>query len=343
MVKISVVIPIYNMEQYIDNGIKQILKEDLTDVEIILVNDGSSDRSGEICDSYLKKSNKIRVIHKKNGGAGSARNSGIDNANGKYIMFLDIDDIVEKDIFKKMYEEIESSKVDLVICNHNIIKENEIVKNAKNIESTYIVEGVESCRKSYVNLLQKSLIQTPWDKIYKLDLIRKNNIRFTDLRRCQDAVFNCNYFNYVKSYKVLNESLYNYTENNLQLEWIKFPKNYFEICLKLDDTYVKATRAWGVNDVKSEKYLAGYFIDEVTQCFKYAFSPKWNLNLSMKKQYIDKLISHSRVKEAIDIYEPYSLYKKILARLIKCNFTWGILFLVKINLFVKVNLSKNSR
>lgn len=340
MVKISVVIPIYNMEQYIDNGIKQILKEDLTDVEIILVNDGSSDRSGEICDSYLKKSNKIRVIHKKNGGAGSARNSGIDNANGKYIMFLDIDDIVEKDIFKKMYEEIESSKVDLVICNHNIIKENEIVKNAKNIESTYIVEGVESCRKSYVNLLQKSLIQTPWDKIYKLDLIRKNNIRFTDLRRCQDAVFNCNYFNYVKSYKVLNESLYNYKENNLRDEWLKFPKNYFDICVSLDNSYMSSIKKWDVMDEDKNKYLCGYFIDQVTQCFKYSFSPKWGIDSRERKKYIKEIVSHERVQEAINIYEPYSLYKRIIAFFIKTKSVTAIDFIVKVNLFFKLKLIK---
>lgn len=340
MVKISVVIPIYNMEQYIDNGIKQILKEDLTDVEIILVNDGSSDRSGEICDNYLKKSNKIRVIHKKNGGAGSARNFGIDSANGKYIMFLDIDDIVEKDIFKKMYEEIESSEVDLVICNHNIIKENEIIKNVKNIESTYIVEGVESCRKSYVNLLQKSLIQTPWDKIYKLDLIRKNNIRFTDLRRCQDAVFNCNYFNYVKSYKVLNESLYNYKENNLRDEWLKFPRNYFDICVSLDNSYVSSIKKWNVMDEDKNKYLCGYFIDQVTQCFKYSFSPKWGIDSTERKKYIKELVSHERVQEAISIYEPYSLYKRIITFFIKTKNVAAIDFIVKVNLFFKLKLVK---
>lgn len=343
MVKISVIIPIYNMEEHVDKGLKRILEEDLTNIEVILVNDGSIDKSGQICEKYSKLNSMIKVLHKENGGAGSARNAGIDKANGEYIMFLDIDDIIEKNIFKKMYEEIKENNMDLVICNHNIIRENEMIRNAKNLEESYVIEGGENCKRSYVDLLKKSLIQTPWDKIYKLDLIRRNSIRFTDLRRCQDAIFNCNYFNYVESYKVLKDCLYNYQENNLQMEWLKFPDNYFNICIDLDKVYLSSIKRWNVIDDEKSKYLAGYFIDEVTQCFKYSFSLKWGLDSLQRKQYIKELILHERVIEAINIYEPYSLYKKIIAFFIKKKNVIGINILVKINLFFKLKIYKKSK
>lgn len=338
MIKISIVIPIYNMEQYIEPGLNRIIKQELEDIEIILVNDGSTDGSREICDKYARFNDKIKVIHKQNGGAGSARNKGIEVAQGKYIMFFDIDDIIEDEMLTSMFNTIENNEVDLVICNHNLIKNNTIIHNAKGVFESYSVIGKKECRDSYVDLLKKSLIQTPWDKIYKLEIIRKNNLKFTDLRRCQDAVFNCNYFTYVKSYRVIKDCLYNYKENDLQNRWDKFPVEYFDICLALDQTYTYAVRDWGTSTEEKEKYLATYFLDEVMQCIKYSFSPKWNFNSKKRRNYIKSILNNTRVIEAIPLYEPTSLYKKIMIFLMKTKYVIGIILAVKLNVYIKLKM-----
>lgn len=336
MIKLSVVIPIYNMEQYIKLGVEKILTQNLTDIEIILVNDGSTDKSKEICDECSVLNSKIKVIHKENGGAGSARNKGIEVAQGQYIMFLDIDDIIEDGIFEIMLNAIEENKVDLVICNHNSIKNNYIISNAKKITENYTIFGKDRCKDTFIELLQRTLIQTPWDKIYKLDIIRKNNIYFSDLRRCQDAVFNCKYFSHICSYHVISECLYNYRENDLINQWTKFPLNYFDICLELDYVYRSMLKQSTIDKDSNATYLATYFLDEVIQCIKYSFSPRWNFSLNERKKYVSAIIENSRVQEALSLYQPNSLFKKVILIFMKLKSVQMIILFTGLNVYMKL-------
>lgn len=101
--EISIIVPIYNVEKYLPKCIESILSQTFTNFELILVNDGSKDRSGIICDEYASKDNRIKVIHKENGGVSSARNSGVDLASGKYIGFVDPDDYIKKDMYERLH------------------------------------------------------------------------------------------------------------------------------------------------------------------------------------------------------------------------------------------------
>ncbi len=121
---ISIVVPIYNVEKYLDKSINSIISQTYKNLEIILVDDGSPDRSGEICDRYAKKDIRIKIIHKKNGGLSDARNVGIDNSNGKYIAFVDSDDYISKDYIKKLYEAIKSFKTKIVQCATILVNDN---------------------------------------------------------------------------------------------------------------------------------------------------------------------------------------------------------------------------
>lgn len=138
-IKVSVVIPIYNAEEYLNKCIDSILEQSLKEIEIILINDGSIDRSGEICDEYAMKDERIRVIHKVNEGVSRARNRGIVEASGKYIMFVDSDDYVNQEYCKCLYDLSEKYKNNLVICGFNMINNRgENVKKIKKILMTYI-------------------------------------------------------------------------------------------------------------------------------------------------------------------------------------------------------------
>ena len=117
MDKISVVVPVYNVEKYLRKCIDSIINQTYKNLEIILVDDGSPDKCGEICDEYAKKDNRVKVIHKKNAGVSSARNDGIDNATGEYIIFVDSDDWLEDNAIEIMVDKLNEYDYDCVFCN----------------------------------------------------------------------------------------------------------------------------------------------------------------------------------------------------------------------------------
>lgn len=134
-IKVSVIIPVYNVENYLEKAVDSVLAQTLKDLEIILVDDGSSDASGKICDTYVQNApDKIRVIHKKNDGLGMARNSGIELAKGEYIAFLDSDDEVHADMYKAMYEKAKEEDFDMVFCDVEIIY---VAEQRKTVVETY--------------------------------------------------------------------------------------------------------------------------------------------------------------------------------------------------------------
>ena len=129
---ISVIVPIYNVEKYINRCIDSIIEQTYTNLEIILVDDGSTDNSGSICDEYAKKDNRIKVIHKENGGVSSARNVGLDTAIGQYITFVDSDDYIEKKYCEILLKTLKKQKADCVACGYNRIYKNKEEKMSMN-------------------------------------------------------------------------------------------------------------------------------------------------------------------------------------------------------------------
>lgn len=115
--KISVIVPVYKCEAFLEEMLGSLIKQTLREIEIILVDDGSPDKSGEICDKVAKKDNRIIVIHQKNQGAGIARNAGLEKATGEYIGFCDSDDWVDLEMYEKMYEQARTNNADIVRCN----------------------------------------------------------------------------------------------------------------------------------------------------------------------------------------------------------------------------------
>ncbi|MEH7309214.1 glycosyltransferase, partial [Neobacillus drentensis] len=131
---ISIIVPIYNVEQFLPNCIDSILIQSFTDFELILVNDGSTDRSGEICDLYARMDNRIKVIHKPNGGVSSARNKGIDISKGNYIAFVDPDDTIEPKMYDVLLQSALRYKADIVVCPYKAIN---LIDNTVTISSVW--------------------------------------------------------------------------------------------------------------------------------------------------------------------------------------------------------------
>ena len=121
---VSVVIPSYNHEQFVQDTIQSVIDQDYKNIELIIIDDGSKDNSGEICEKWRKRDKRIIVIHKKNGGLSSARNAGIEIASGKYIAFIDSDDYVSKDMYYELYQRLIENESDIIICGREYIWDN---------------------------------------------------------------------------------------------------------------------------------------------------------------------------------------------------------------------------
>lgn len=183
--KISIIVPVYNCEKYISRCISSILNQTYSNTEILLINDGSTDDSLKICNSFKDK--RIKVITKQNGGASSARNVGLDRATGSYISFVDADDYVDSKMIETLYENLTKYKTDIAICTaYEIKKENEHVASKTNVAiDPYIYSNVDMCLRMK-NLENGNVGDVVWGKLYKKELFQ--NLRFHEGMINEDAV-----------------------------------------------------------------------------------------------------------------------------------------------------------
>lgn len=213
MKKVSIVVPVYNAEKYIAECIEAIIEQSYKNIEIILINDGSSDKSGEICNRYANLDNRIQVIHNKNYGVSYSRNCGIEMATGEYILFIDSDDIVEKEYVKTLIKEIIRNKCDISICGYEKV---DIVNNK---QENYLIREYNDIfcgiLKDDYYILEPFLL-TPWGKLYRIKIIKKYNIRFPeDCKIAEDQIFNYTYLEFVKKYVYINKPMYKYFYRNM--------------------------------------------------------------------------------------------------------------------------------
>ncbi len=202
--KISVIIPVYNVEKYLGKCLDSVICQTFSDIEIICINDGSQDNSLEVLNSYAKKDSRIVVINKKNEGVSVARNMGLDMAQGDYIMFLDGDDSLVPDACELAYAEITKNNADICVFSHLEQDEENLVPSSKNKQI-----------KKYANNPDFSGFQVfIWDKIYKKSFFDKNNLRFPiGVKTSEDTIFcwSCMFNN--PKYAFLDKALYIYRIN----------------------------------------------------------------------------------------------------------------------------------
>ncbi len=191
MKKVSIIMPIYNVAEQLEKAIQCGLNQTYKNSEIILVNDGSTDASGEICDRYQLKDPRISVIHQKNAGSGFARNAGLDRATGEYIYFADPDDYFESNLIEETVTKAIESNADVVVCgyyNEKVDKEGNITTLEKNSE----LDGLLT-KEAFRDQFRKHYSLSPyalWNKLYKHDFLKQHNCRFTNQKVGQDALFN---------------------------------------------------------------------------------------------------------------------------------------------------------
>ncbi|MBQ9135756.1 MAG: glycosyltransferase [Lachnospiraceae bacterium] len=204
---ISVIVPVYNIEKYIARCIESLINQTYKDLEIILVDDGSTNSAGEICDEYAKKDARIKVIHRINGGLSTARNTGIAAATGEYIAFVDGDDWVEDTMYEEMAELAKEQQADLVVCRYRCIYKNHQTDGSTGRVTVF--EKPLSMLKQYLKEDEAFLIQhAAWNKLYHRNLL--GDERFPEGKWYEDVVFSAKILSRIRKGIYLDHALYNY-------------------------------------------------------------------------------------------------------------------------------------
>lgn len=203
---VSVIVAVYNIEEYLPRCVDSILAQTYENLEIVLVDDGSQDRSGSICDAYAEKDRRVKVIHKKNGGLSDARNAGMDAASGEYIGFVDGDDWIEPDMYRAMYYACEREKAQVAACRYKQITKSGVIDgSAGNSVSLSRDEALEI----YVCGDDRYLIyNSVWSKLFVRDLV--GDMRFPVGKNSEDIMFTTRAFCRMERLAYLDEAYYNY-------------------------------------------------------------------------------------------------------------------------------------
>lgn len=225
--KVSIIVPVYNVEKYLRRCMDSLISQTFNDIEIIAVNDGSTDNSLEILEEYKLNDNRVKIINKLNTGVSDSRNIGIANANGEYIAFVDSDDWIDLDMINRMYKKVKLNDSDIVMCSY--IREFETHSKGKNLnlpkEVIYENEKVIELNRKIIGPINEELknndgidsLGTVWGKLYKSSIIKNNNMKFVDLSEigsAEDSLFNITLYKYVDKVIFINEELYHYWKGN---------------------------------------------------------------------------------------------------------------------------------
>lgn len=303
MPKVSIIVPIYNVEKYLDRCMQSLVNQTLKDIEIILVDDGSPDNCPQMCDEYAQKDNRIKVLHKQNAGLGFARNSGLEIATGKYVAFVDSDDYVDTSMYETLYIRAETINVDVVFCGFNTEVSKNKWRESKEVNKDQLWVG-NNVKEFMYNMIasgkgvrQERLYQmSVWHAIYKREIIANNKLAFPSEREVvsEDIPFQVDFLKNANKVLYLNMHFYYYCLNGSSLT-ATFKKEKFygynklRECLlsKINDTeyYQRVNRLY-VGYCRSLIFrIFSSNIDEKNKLYKLIFDDSTFCNVKKEFNY----------------------------------------------------------
>ncbi len=322
-IKITAIMPVYNVENFIGKCIESLQAQTLTEWELIAVDDGSPDNSGAICDEYAKNDSRITVIHKENGGAPSARNTAIPKARGEYLYFVDSDDWAEPTMFEDMYRRAKENDAQLVVAGYYIdtyYSDTEFYTQEQSLPSRTF-SSQRDFREYAHNMFDKNLLYTPWNKLFQRKYIEDNNIRFKNTF-WDDFPFNLDVVRNVERVVLMEEKYYHFMRARADSETAKYRSDMY---LKREEEHgwmLDLYAHWGVNSSESREMIYRRYIERIVGCIENVTNSACKLSRKEKMQEIKNMITSENVRTALKYAQPNSLVMKVMLIPIKLKFTW---------------------
>lgn len=314
---ISVIVPVYNAEEYLPACLDSILKQDLREIEIIVVDDGSTDESGKIADRYAKGDSRIQVIHQENAHLSASRNAGMQLATGEYIAFIDSDDWIETDMFSSMYKVAKREESDVVICSVTV----EFTKNNslyfEKVSQEYTERDTRNFYSLFIELSQLHLFNYAWNKIYRTQVLRDNMLTFQVEAPFEDIAFNLQVLKVIEVITVLPGTYYHYIHRDVQTILSSFRPEFLEAHKQKEGVFQSFFKQFGIETVISDDYLNKMKIEDYRVYLYSLYRPAAKLSKKERLHILrTEYFSSSVLKKIVQETHPKDIHQKIFRELL---------------------------
>ena len=348
---VSIIMPVYKVENFVAKAIESLQNQTYKNFELIAVNDGSPDTSGEICESYAKNDGRIHVIHKENGGAPSARNLALKQIKGKYVYFMDSDDWCEPEMLTDMVNLAEENQAELVITGFFIdtyYSDNEYGTQFISCVNRVYNEQFEFRKNSY-KYFDNNLLYTPWNKLFLSSRIKDLNLTFKNTIM-DDFPFVLDYIKDVKKVAITSKMYYHFLRARSDSETQKYRPTLYEKRQEEHEWLKKLYEYWKLNEEKNVKeFLSRRYLERLIECIENATNPKANFSKKQQKIKIKEMLCLPEVKEMTKLAKPNTLILRLMFIPLKLQSVNWIYFQSKFITYVRTHnvklftLLKNKR
>ncbi len=327
---ISVVLPTYNVAQYLQQCLESVAAQTYRNIEVIIIIDGATDGSYEIAQEFCKTDDRFNVYWQENAGSGPARNNGLAHCQGEFVMFVDPDDWIEPELLENLYEAQREGDYDLVASKRTTAlcdKSGKIVRMTPKHYKNETIVGQQEVRQAFMRMLREAVVSAPTEKLYKLSIIREHQVEFPSLKRSQDIVFNYRYYNYIRSLRLISYSGYYY--RNLAGPQ-KSPTDYYKTILFLYLEYQSLYESWGLPFPEKE------------MC-EWLFRVRIYANLQKMVSRglgIKHIVEEPTIRQIVKKAEPSASYLKVTRLLIQKKLYISLVIFLKLILFIKQNINR---
>ena len=334
--EISIIVPVYNSIRTLERCLGSLISQTMNDISIILVDDGSTDGSSEICDKYSLIDNRINVIHKKNEGVSSARNVGLLHCKTKYLMFVDSDDFVEPTICEKLYKSAVSNDVHMSCCGFSIdfYKNDKLYSSHMLIPKSKAIFEFADFKSQFAYLYESFIINSVCCKLYNLELINRANLKFpNDISVGEDLIFNLEYLRHSYAMSFVSEPLYHYrnvSDSNSLTHKFDEKKIYY-----LDIEFYKTKEF--CHDMKLDQFMYLVSMIYLKGCLliieQFIKSTNKEKRLS---QFVKKILKSPNMSEVLS----YKCKKSLEYFIYKCCFKTKSVLVIVLLVYIRIIIKK---
>ena len=335
----SIVVPVYNTERYLRNTVESICSQSFNNIEIILVDDCSTDESGSVCDALAAEDARISVIHAPvNRGLSETRNVGIQKAQGIFVLFMDSDDTLEPGLFEKANSFLQERPTQMLIFGmiEDYYNKDGILCRSYpvNYKECYFTK-TDDIRNEMIYIEKSTLLGYAWNKFYNMDFIRKHALAFENVTLIEDIVFNVEAFRHLELLGIIDFLGYHYNKRINQSLTGKFVPDYFDLHRRRIHEIYSCYETWQLQSDKEHEILGDLYIRYIFSALQRNCDPRADMKHQDRKQWLERLYQDELFQKLIPAAGTEGLLTRIMCTLLKKRRTLWLLFIARIIYIVK--------